>query len=155
VSIETYPQYNYWKSADTSETVLAGGFTMGNAQQIYQLVTHIYKHGTAGGSEQIRAKIFLDVGMTNLHATSDWVTLSTISTMSQYWRGEIPFTFTAKPYVSGTQIYYVGFETTGYTRNADTFYIAYLVDTFGPVNGGTRTALYCAFVGYRKIESEI
>jgi len=153
MSIHAFPQYSFWKVADTSETVFAGGFTMGNAQQVYQLITHLYKHGTGAGTEKIRAKIFLDAAMTNLYATSDWFVISEITTLSQYWRGTIAFTFTGKPYVESAKNYYIGFETTGYTRNGDTFYMSYLLDDFEPVNSGF-IALHCAFLGYRKIESE-
>ena len=73
--ITAYPQYSYWKTADSSETVMAGGFSFQDSQQLRQAVVHLYKHGNGGGSERIRPKLFHDRQLTKLYATGAWDSL--------------------------------------------------------------------------------
>lgn len=154
MSVQAFPEYSFWKIADTSEVVLAGGFTFADNQQLHQVIPHVYLHGTLTGTEKIRSKLYLDSALTKVLDTSDWFTLSEITNIAQYWRGRIGLTFSNKPYIETTKTYYISFETTGYTRNADTFYIGYLLDDFNPVNSGL-IGLYAAMTGYRIIDGEL
>jgi hypothetical protein len=154
MSIEKFPEIGRFKVSDTAESVFAGGFTLDEAIQLEQLICHIYKHGTAGGSETLKANIYVDAAMTKLLCQSDPYVLEDAA-MGTHWRGRIPLTFN-KEFLDSGKVYYVAFELTNYTRNGDTYYISYLLDNYNPINDltGDDYALYCAFIGYKKREGE-
>ncbi len=154
--ITAYPQYSYWKTADSSETVMAGGFSFQDSQQLRQAVVHLYKHGNGGGSERIRPKLFHDRQLTKLYATGDWFALSGIENLAEYWRGRIGLGFSSKPWIESGRTYYLGLETENYTRSGTTFYLSYMLDLPYQINDNSAgQAVAVEFYGYRTIDGEL
>ena len=117
------------KVFETSELVSSGGFALSEAQQLRGVYLHIYRHGTRGGSERLRLKLYHDRGLTKLYATGSWAVLSTLSGFDAggAWIGRVLFTF-SDPHLAPSDIYYIAVESDSYTRVGSSFYLAALID---------------------------
>jgi hypothetical protein len=124
-----FPEVLDIKTLDTSEAYMFCSFvTADYFQEIGVGYVHIYKHGTLGGSEQIRVKIYKDTGLTQLVDTSAWASLSQRSAQGTYDINSIRIDFNSKMLAGGTT-YYAVIETQNYTRNSDTFYIGLVLQS--------------------------
>lgn len=152
MALTQYPSHLYVKTFDTSETVKLGSFQVAAATELKYLVLWIYKHGTAGGSEQMRVKLYSSENQQAALYTSDWSALASISGISTYWLGWLRFTFD-RANLSANLRYYFAVETTGYTRNEDTYYLSAVLDWPEAVNTWNTSGGYpgakISIVGYK------
>jgi hypothetical protein len=127
------PATAYVKTWDTAEAVTCGSFDTQDHTDLGHIRLLLYKHGTHGGTERIRLKVYKDSGLTLLLATSEWSALSDITNLSTYWWGWLRFDF-ARQIVNKLSTYYLQLETENYTRNADTYYLSHSLDWPVPQN---------------------
>lgn len=154
MTVIKYLNSDYFKVSDTAESVFAGEFVLDESIQVKQMICHMYKHGALSGNESLVAKVYSDSAMTKLIFQSSSYLLSTAN-MTTYWRGLVPIEFATERFLEAGKSYYIAFELSNYTRNADDFYISFLVDTADPIyTVVSGTPLYCGIVGYKKIASE-
>jgi hypothetical protein len=131
------PATAWIKTWDTGESVKCGATVVQDHTNILYLRILLYKHGTAGGSEQVRAKIYSDANYTKLMYTSAWASVADVPNMGTNWWGWFRLTF-AREALNKNATYYVALETQNYTRNADTFYLSNSLDW--PVAQNTQSA---------------
>lgn len=125
MAVKEFPSELYVKSLDTSEESEMGKFNITNTTEIRALNVSVYINGTLSGTEQMRVNIY----NTNdtLLMSSAWMDLSNITNISEYWLGRFQFDFTRK-YLEANSDYVFKMEVQNYTRNADTFYLGYVLD---------------------------
>ena len=135
-----------YKVMETSEVVSALGFTVANNQQLSQVVATLYKHGAHAGTENIRANLYADFDLTKKIATGTLFPIDSVPNMGTYWRGQIGLTFPTRPWLKSGNTYYIGIETTGYTRNASAYYLSFEMND--------DLSLISAMVGLRSVGAE-
>jgi len=150
MSIYAYPENSNWKTMDTSEIVGCGKFVFPSSQQLAQAVVHIYIQGRVG-AERIRARIYHDAALTIPGPIGDWFTLADIPGIGSDWRGRVGLTVNSKPWLQSGYSYYIAIESDGYTRNATTAFIAFLLDDFQPINIGGGTAIAVECYGFKEV----
>lgn len=101
--------------------------------RITEIVANIYKHGALSGLEQMRINFYGDNDYGVPLFTSEWVSLSDAVGANVYWIGNIRFDFISNHIKSGLD-YFIGFETTNYTRDGDTSFISISIDYPLPTN---------------------
>ena len=148
------PAQAYVKTFDTGEVVQCGGILVSNPTDLATVRLLLYYHGTPGGSENLRAKIYTDAGYTQLLANSDWSSLAAISNPSTDWWGWFSLNFSTTLPLGTDSQYYVAIETQNYTRGAsDVFYLAASYDWPVPQNTNVSAAGHYALAmqvyGYR------
>lgn len=136
-----FPSMLYAKVSETDEIFMAAGFTPGASQQLRHMVLTMYHAGTAAGTERFRLKLFHDRALTKLYATGDWLELASIDGLSDSWLGRVRFDF-SDPWLNQSFTYYVALEADGYTRAADTRFVAWVLDWPLPVNSQNDTPSY-------------
>lgn len=122
------PSTAYIKTWDSDEVVKCGAIDVQDNTNLLYLRVLLYKHGTHGGTEQVRAKVYSDADYSKLMYTSEWADLADIDGLtSSPWWGWFRFTF-ARQALNKESTYYVALETQNYTRNADTYYLSHSLD---------------------------
>jgi hypothetical protein len=118
-----FPSETYLKViAATGETL--GSFTVTDNTDLLYVVVNMYIKGTIVGGERMRLNLYASEAMNDPVATSDWLYWSDITDIGTgNYLGWLRFDFSGYP-VSNAYPYYVKIETTNYTRNADTYYLA-------------------------------
>lgn len=153
MTLRAKPAKQYVKVMETAEVASPGGFSVPVTQQLGYIRLLMYKHGAHVGAEKFRLKVYHDLARTKLYATSSWSSISSISGVSTYWDGWVRFTF-AEQWVNASEWYYLEVESTGYTRNQNTFYIGFVLDW--PISIYTQTqapgySFAMEIYGYRKV----
>jgi len=145
------------KVFETSEVVSPGGFTLAQAQELAYIRLLIYKHGTAAGTEKFRLKVYADADLTKLIATSAWSEFANPDAAAilaaSAWLGYLRFDF-AREWLPASQAFYLALESSGYTRNLNTFYVGGILDWPVPTYTQTyspRFAFAMEIYGYRKV----
>lgn len=118
-----FPDVLQIKTLDTSEEYNFANFSTANYyQELANAYIHVYVHGTEGGSEEIRVKIYSDSGLSSVIDTSNWAPLSLREAIGTYDLNTIRIDFNSKMLAPATT-YYATVELQNYTRSGDTFYI--------------------------------
>jgi hypothetical protein len=131
VAFESFPNLIYAKVLETSETALGGGFAHEtDCFQLAHTVVTLYRHGTLGGSEQLRLKLCHDATLAKTYATSSWLTLSDVDGLSGggAWIGRLRFDWPTLPHWAEGSRLYLACESASYTRNGTTSYLALMLD---------------------------
>lgn len=123
-----FPLTTYWKTLNTSEVITAGGITVPADTHLQSVYLWMYKHGQHGGGERLRVRVYHDSSLQKLYATSDWSAIADIPSLPTYWRGRLLFTFSSRVWLNDDSTYFLAVEADGYTRNVNTFYLAFLYD---------------------------
>lgn len=145
------PSVAYVRVLGTSELVQAGSIDLSQHTELEYLRILLYKHGTLGGTEQIRAKLYHDAACTELYATSDWSNVADIDGLSTYWWGWFRLGFN-RVQLNKNAVYYVALETQNYTESSS--YLAVSFDWPVPQNTGSdvpHRALMMQVYGYRSL----
>jgi len=157
---EKYPSKMFFRTLDTGEELRLGTVELpaaaSNTRQGFEL-RHLrlalYKHGAHGGSEQLRVRIYPNADHATPVHTSDWLSLSSITTLSTYWLGWLRFDF-ARAHLWGLT-YHVTVQAQNYTRNGDSYYLGFKFDWPDRVNSvvagahGLRIGAQMGLVGYQ------
>lgn len=125
-----FPSILKIKTADTSEIVNLGKYKVNQNEEIAYARPGIYVHGTPGGSETLQLRIHTGDDLTAVYASSNTVSLSGFTT--DYNLGVIRFDFNRQN-INKNLFYTHSIVINNYTRNADTFYIGFIMD-FPDVN---------------------
>jgi hypothetical protein len=118
-----FPQANLLKVVAASGENL-GSFQLGEPTELKYILLNTYIKGTITGSEKMRLKLYASSLKNTAVTTSDWVYWSTIDGIGTgNWLGWIRFDFDLQP-LNDDYYYYMDIETSGYTRNGNTHYLA-------------------------------
>ena len=83
----------------------------------------LQKVGAHVGGEMFRVSVYSDAAGTNRLFSSDWVTMTDISSISSSsWYGYLTFPFSVPGNINNARSYYIGVEALGYTRAVDDSY---------------------------------
>ena len=126
MAITQFKQYDYFRVADTGEIVPAFGFSTGTNQQLSQILFTAYIHGSLSGNETVVAKIYTDLALTKLVATSGNFLLSQIENIGANWYGQIGVSFPTKPWIGLGNTFYVSIQVNNYTYSGST-YVSFLL----------------------------
>lgn len=150
MAFATFPKQQLAKIAGTAELVRLGAAKPGRHLELAHVQLGLYKHGAAGGSEQLRVNVYSDSGYQVAYAQSAWVSLASIPGLATYWIGRVRFDFARQP-LNKNLTYYLALETQSYARSGDNFYLATLLDWPLPVNANLDAPRYAgafALYGY-------
>lgn len=160
MTLRKFPSKLYCKVFGTGETVSPGGFTLAQAQQLQYVRLLIYKHGACAGTEQFRLKVYADSALTKLVTTSAWSSFASDDASAiraaSYWLGFLRFDF-AKEWLPASQAFYLALESTGYTRNGNTFYVGGILDwplSIYTQSQSPKFSFAMEIYGYRKVGYE-
>ncbi len=131
-----FPNIQYFRTLETDTISRLGYFQLQDATELKHMMFTILQAGVIASPYQMRIKLFGNNLLTNSIAVSDWATISVATLSPTYtvnWLGNIYFDFAGNP-LNPNVIYYMGVETSGYTRNGDTFYTGFNLDWYAPVN---------------------
>lgn len=130
-----FPDQQYVKTADTSETIGMGGFKASAKMELFYIRAAVYINGVSslGGSETMQMTIYADNEGTKQLFQSSSINVSDIDGIgSTNWIGLVRFTF-ARQQINPNITYYPRISLSNYTRSGDTFYIGFPYDYFAPV----------------------
>jgi hypothetical protein len=127
MAIIDYKEYDDFRVMDTAEVVPAFGFSTPDNQQLTQILLTTYIHGSLVGNEILRVKLYSDLAMTKLIATSSNFILSQIENIGANWIGQIGLSMPTKPWIGLSNTFYVAIESVNYT-NTGSNYISFLLD---------------------------
>lgn len=133
MSYNQFPSPFFIIAADSNETIKLGSFQNDENIELTNILIPIYKHGTAGGSESMTAKIYADSNYSVLLASSDAFLLSAVTGLTTYWIGNLRFDF-SNYQINNQQTYYLGLSFSNYTRSADSYFIGAVMDTHNSIN---------------------
>lgn len=139
MSLKDFAKVQYVKTIDTSEVIKIGSFKDISNGELAHIRLLFYIKGLLSGTEKFRTKVYSDAGFTQLLYTSSWSDFSTASVGN--WLGWIRSDF-ARENINKNLTYYVSCELTGYTRNADTFYIGVARDWPWPIYDNSENLFY-------------
>jgi hypothetical protein len=142
----TFPQSQLWKVIDDTTNEPLGSFLMTSADADLRYITlPLLKVGTMVGAEQFRLVVWTDAALTEVYVISDWTILGGVIPATGAWRGEVRFDFNFKPLATSTT-YHLTAEAANYTRNGDTFYVAFGLnhpfELVGSGYGGSCASVY-------------
>lgn len=118
-----FPNSNLLKTIDTGGENL-GSFLLGEPTELKYIRLNTYIKGTVSGSERMRLKVFASSLKNTALATSEWVDWADIDGIGTgNWLGWVRFDFNLQP-LNDDYYHYLNIETSGYTRNGSTHYLA-------------------------------
>lgn len=124
MSYKQFPALNKIKVLDSAIQEKIGAFIVPTKTDLKHIILHIYIKGTLAGNENVRMKLFSSDRFETPTAISSWIKLSDIPDLNGgNWIGYIRFDFAGVP-IGASLSTHMQLELTGYTRNADTHYIA-------------------------------
>lgn len=147
------PARGYFRVLETNDTVNLGSMSLPSAIELYAIRILLYKHGTSGGSERFRLKLYRDSGRTDLAYTSAYSDLADVTDLGAKWFGWVSILFD-REHVPASTTFYPTLEVENYTRNADTYYLSCSLDWPNPQYGTdntTRRNLALQMYGYEVI----
>ena len=126
MSFEQIPRFLTIRVLETNEKALMGTYAMTENSELAHMVLTIHKRGFAGGSERFKINVYSEqdtLRNTPIYQSSDHVWVED----GEYWVGRIRFDFSGEHLQAGKS-YIMELEAQNYTRNADDFYFAYVLD---------------------------
>ena len=132
------PARGYFRVLESDDVVSLGSVSLPAAIELYSVRLLLYKHGTAGGSERFRLKLYRDSGRTDLAYTSAYTDLTDVEDLGTKWFGWVSILFD-REHVPASTTFYPSLEAENYTRNGDTYYLAFSLDWPNPQYGTTNT----------------
>ena len=128
MAITQFKEYDYFRVADTAEVVPAFGFSTGNNQQLSQILLTTYIHGSLSGNETVVVKLYTDLALTKLVATSSNLLLSQIENIGANWYGQVGVTMPTKPWIGLNNTFYVSIQVNNYTYSTSN-YVSFLLSS--------------------------
>mgnify|MGYP001809874110 CR=1 FL=1 len=124
MSFTPFPDTGYFFVLNEPEHYV-GAFNLAESIDLKHIQTVLFIRGALGGTEQLRLNLYGTTSISSTPiATSDWFSLSSIGGYTNNWIGNVFFDFDGAP-INPNLDYFVGIESNNYTRNADTFYLAF------------------------------
>ncbi len=131
-----FPNQQYFRVADTDSVTSIGYFNLQDGTELKHIMLTLYVNGVIASPFTARINIYGSSSLESAIFSSDWATISTatlVPTYSVNWLGNVYFDFSGNP-LNPNINYFAGFETSGYTRNGDTYYVGVNLDWYSPVN---------------------
>jgi hypothetical protein len=149
------PQDLYVRVLESNETADLGSYKKtGESIEIDHALLWMNCDGTPGGSETLVLKVYGSTSAESPIFSSDVVTLSEIDfsfdATNGDWVGRVPFVFDRQSLLMN-QKYYFKLTMANYTRNADTYYLGFVMDNPEPIHSraaASRTAARLEIVEY-------
>lgn len=146
MAFKDFANVQYIKTIDTGEAPRMGTFQVAVNGELQYMRVKPYIKGTLSGTEKIRLKIYSDSAFSSLLYTSSWSNIYDVldedgSAVTGDWIGWIRVDFNREN-INKNMAYYVVAELTGYTRNADDFYIGLAHDFPFPIYDNGESLFY-------------
>lgn len=138
MSFSPFPDTLYVRKIETNENAAMGDYTLLFDTEMTQIILRISKQGVATGSESFKIQIFGDTNTDTALYESNSVTIDDIDddvsfdAVTSGFLADVPFDFSNVCLNAGVK-YYMTLKLSSYTRNADVFYIGYVMDNAEPI----------------------
>ncbi len=149
MSFEQFPDNLHIRILETDESASMGLYSIPSNVQLTNLVVTLHKLGAEAGSERFRVNIHSedDPNFVTPIYSSAWFDWTSAGSFTNFL-GTVRFDLTGAVVRTGS--YFLVLEADNYTRNADTFYFAYVLDDPAVINSRTNpkeTGAQIAFLG--------
>lgn len=131
-----FPHQQYFRALDSDTNTGLGYFNLGDGTELKHVMATILQVGIIASPYQLRMNLYASTDTSSPAARSDWATISAATLEPTYatnWLGNIYFDFDGES-LNPNINYYMYFETLGYTRVGDTYYLGINLDWYSPVN---------------------
>lgn len=133
-----FPREQYFRVLETDTITRMGNFQVPDGTELQHMMLTLFIRGVIASPVNMRVNIYGSDSNETAEFSSEWITLSTTTLSSspaytQNWFGNVYADFSGNP-LNPNVVYYMTCETSGYTRNGDTFYIGLNLDWYSPVN---------------------
>lgn len=131
-----FPREQYFRILNSDEVTRFGYFNVDDGTELRHMMFTIFIRGTIATPFDIRANIYGNDNQVSPIFSSSWATLSMATlepTYTQNYLGNIYLDFSGYP-LNPNINYFMSIETSGYTRNGDTYYIGINLDWYSEVN---------------------
>jgi hypothetical protein len=122
-----FPKKIFIKTIDTSEEVKCGAHKFTNNMELRYIRLCILINGQVPTTEKMQLQLHSESTYSSLILSSNQISLIDIQNVTSRWIGMIRFDFNYYP-INTNLYYYIKLITTGYTRNADAYYLGVVYD---------------------------
>lgn len=134
-----FSQVGYFRVLESDTTTKLVIFDLQDGTELKHVMLTVFIRGLIASPFDMRLKIYGKDIIETAEITSQWATISMTTLSSdpaytQNWYGNFYLDFGGEP-LNPNSLYYMACETSGYTRNANSFYVAINFDWDSPVNG--------------------
>lgn len=141
MAITQFPKEQYFRTLNSDQVTRMGYFNLATGTEITFVTVWAFVRGIIASPFQIRMNVYGNNDQAVPIFSSSWATLSAATLLdnstgapySNNWLGYFNLDFAGYP-LNPNINYYVSMETSGYTRNLDTFYIGINLDWYSPTN---------------------
>lgn len=156
IAANQFPDTLYTRVLETNETAHMGIYQVQADTELTQIQLRMNKQGTATGSESFKIQIFGDMETdTPLYESTSFTvnqhnTDVSFNALTSNWISDWYFDFSNVSLNAGVD-YYLFLNASSYTRNADTFYIGFVMDNAEPVltrNVASKTGGRTLLIGF-------
>lgn len=131
-----FPDIQYFRALETDTVTQMGYFNLQDGVELKDMMLTVLVVGPIASPFTARIRIYGNNLLESAIFNSDWVTISAATLVPTYttnWLGNIMFEFAGNP-LNPNIDYYMAIETSGYTRNGDTYFFSFNLDWYSPVN---------------------
>lgn len=131
-----FPNIGYFRPLDTDTITQMGYFNIDAGTELKHMMLTVYMNAPVSSPFTSRINVYGTAALDTPIFRSDWVTISSATLVPSYttgWLGNIYYDFSGNP-LNPNIDYYMGIETSGYTRIADSYYFSFNLDWYSPVN---------------------
>ena len=143
MAFKQFPNQQYFRILETDIIAPLGYFNLDDGTELKHVMLTVFQRGLIVTPYTLRLNIYGSNRVVDPIVSSDWATMSASTLMNndtdpavaytQNWLGNIYMDFQGNP-LNPNVNYFLGAETSGYTRNADAFYVGINLDWYSPVN---------------------
>lgn len=149
-----FPDIQYTRKLETNENAPMGDYATDKDFELTQIILRLHKQGTALGTESFKIQVFGDTDQITPLYESTSVTVDEINAdipavLADGFLADVPFDFSNSSLNENVK-YFLSLKATGYTRNADVFYIGYVFDNAEPImdrTAPTQSGARTVFIG--------
>jgi len=141
MAFSPFPDNGYFYVLDLTKEYV-GSFNLAQSMELKHIQTTLFIRGATAGTEELRLNVY---GTQQIDSTpicsSSWFNIASgVGSYTNNWIGNVFFDFSGTP-INQNLDYYLAVETSGYTRNANTFYLAVRLDWNPSINTNSPTNL--------------
>lgn len=131
-----FPHQQYFRILETDTTTGIGYFNLSEATELQHMMLTVFIRGTIATPFTARIRVYPTGALTTPIFSSSYATFSAATLEPAYvnnWFGNVYFDFSGNP-LNPNLDYHFAIQTSGYTRNGDSFYLGVNLDWYSPVN---------------------
>ena len=126
MSVEEFPDTFYALPLPSSGTICNGGSFTGATGELKTITCWVQVRGTSGGSETFTLGLYPNDDFESAIASSAAVAITSFGVQSDGYN-YVRFDF-SDVNLNANNTYHVGISSANYTRNADTYFVGFLLD---------------------------